>query len=125
MSCSSSVAAAFRNSRLPVVKLSTTTTSSPRATRASTRFEPMNPAPPVTAARMGDSVDWARMFLTFEGVDWSGKSTQAELLAEWLRDQGRSVLTTREPGGTPVAEAVRDLVLPGDGMRGWAEGALY
>jgi len=65
------------------------------------------------------------MFLTFEGVDWSGKSTQAELLAEWLRDQGRSVLTTREPGGTPVAEAVRDLVLHGDEMCAWAEAALY
>ena len=65
------------------------------------------------------------MFLTFEGVDWSGKSTQAELLAEWLRGQGRPVLTTREPGGTPVAEAVRDLVLHGDEMCAWAEAALY
>ena len=65
------------------------------------------------------------MFLTFEGVDWSGKSTQAGLLAEWLRGQGRSVLTTREPGGTPVAEAVRNLVLHGDEMCAWAEAALY
>ena len=65
------------------------------------------------------------MFLTFEGVDWSGKSTQAELLAEWLRSRGRSVLTTREPGGTPVAEAVRNLVLHGDEMCAWAEAALY
>jgi dTMP kinase len=65
------------------------------------------------------------MFLTFEGVDWSGKSTQAGLLAGWLRGQGRSVLTTREPGGTPVAEAVRNLVLHGDEMCAWAEAALY
>ena len=65
------------------------------------------------------------MFVTFEGVDWSGKSTQAELLAGWLRDQGRAVLTTREPGGTPVAEAVRDLVLHGGEMSAWAEAALY
>src|SRR5919201_1449081 len=65
------------------------------------------------------------MFVTFEGVDWSGKSTQAELLAEWLRAQGRSVLTTREPGGTPVAEGVRELVLHGDEMSPWAEAALY
>src|SRR5689334_16377825 len=65
------------------------------------------------------------MFLTFEGVDWSGKSTQAELLAAWLREQGRSVVSTREPGGTPVAEAMRDLVLHGDDMAPWTEATLY
>lgn len=65
------------------------------------------------------------MFVSFEGVDWSGKSTQALLLADWLRDQGRAVLATREPGGTPVAEAVRDLVLHGDDMAPWTEAALY
>jgi dTMP kinase len=65
------------------------------------------------------------MFLTFEGVDWSGKSTQAALLAEWLVEEGRQVLLTREPGGTPVAEAVRDLVLHGHDMTPWAEAALY
>jgi dTMP kinase len=65
------------------------------------------------------------MFVTFEGVDWSGKSTQAGLLTEWLRGQGRSVLATREPGGTPVAEAVRDVVLHGHDMTPWAEAALY
>jgi dTMP kinase len=65
------------------------------------------------------------MFLTFEGVDWSGKSTQAELLVDWLREQGRTVLSTREPGGTPVGEAVRSVVLHGDEMTPWAEAALY
>ena len=65
------------------------------------------------------------MFVTFEGVDWSGKSTQAKLLAAWLREQGRTVLTTREPGGTPVAEGVRELVLHGDEMSPWAEASLY
>ena len=65
------------------------------------------------------------MFVTFEGVDWSGKSTQAELLADWLRSQGRTVLSTREPGGTPVAEAIRDLVLHGEDMAPWTEAALY
>src|SRR2546430_17483751 len=65
------------------------------------------------------------MFFTFEGVDWSGKSTQAELLAAWLREQGRRVLSTREPGGTPVAESMRELVLHGDDMSPWAEAALY
>jgi len=65
------------------------------------------------------------LFVTFEGVDWSGKSTQAKLLAAWLREQGRTVLTTREPGGTPVAEGVRELVLHGDEMSPWAEASLY
>ena len=65
------------------------------------------------------------MFVTFEGVDWSGKSTQAELLAAWLREQGRTVLATREPGGTAVGEAVRQVVLHGHDMTPWAEAALY
>jgi dTMP kinase len=65
------------------------------------------------------------MFVTFEGVDWSGKSTQAELLAAWLREQGRTVQTSREPGATPLGEAVRELVLHGGEMTPWAEAALY
>jgi dTMP kinase len=65
------------------------------------------------------------MFVTFEGLDGSGKSTQAELLAAWLRAEGRTVLTTREPGGTPVGEAVRDLVLHGDELSPWTEAALF
>jgi len=65
------------------------------------------------------------MFVTFEGIDGSGKSTQAELLARWLREQGRTVLATREPGGTPVGEALRNLVLHGDEISAWAEAALF
>jgi dTMP kinase len=65
------------------------------------------------------------MFVTFEGLDGSGKSTQADLLAVWLRAEGRTVLTTREPGGTPVGEAVRDLVLHGDELSPWTEAALF
>ena len=65
------------------------------------------------------------MFVTFEGVDWSGKSTQAHLLAGWLREQGRTVLETREPGGTAAAEAIREVVLHGPAMAAWAEAALY
>ena len=65
------------------------------------------------------------MFVTFEGVDWSGKSTQAGLLADWLRREGRTVVATREPGGTTVAEGVRELVLHGADMAPWAEAALY
>jgi dTMP kinase len=65
------------------------------------------------------------MFVTFEGIDGSGKSTQAELLADWLREQGRTVLATREPGGTPVGEALRQLVLHGDHVSAWAEAAVF
>lgn len=65
------------------------------------------------------------MFVTFEGVDGSGKTTQAELLAGWLREQGRRVLLTREPGGTPLGERVRRLLLDGEEMGAWTEAALF
>jgi dTMP kinase len=65
------------------------------------------------------------MFVTFEGIDWSGKSTQSRLLSAWLREQGRTVLETREPGGTPAAEAIREVVLHGPEMAPWTEAALY
>jgi dTMP kinase len=65
------------------------------------------------------------MFITFEGLDGSGKSTQAELLAEAIRGAGREVVTTREPGGTELGEQVRELLLGGDGISPWAEAALF
>lgn len=51
------------------------------------------------------------LFIAFEGGDGAGKSTQAALLAQALSDAGRTVLRTREPGGTPVGEKLRSLVL--------------
>jgi len=51
------------------------------------------------------------MFITFEGIDGSGKSTQLELLAETFREAGRKVLLTREPGGTALAENLRKVLL--------------
>lgn len=61
------------------------------------------------------------MFITFEGIDGSGKSTQARMLAEALRATGRDVVLTREPGGSPGAEEIRRLVLEGDPDRWSAE----
>jgi len=50
-------------------------------------------------------------FLTFEGPDGCGKSTQAKLMADYLTAQGQNVVLTREPGGTPLAEMIRELIL--------------
>ena len=54
------------------------------------------------------------MFVTFEGIDGCGKSTQARLLADSLREAGHDVVLTREPGGSPGAEEIRALILSGD-----------
>ena len=51
------------------------------------------------------------LFITFEGGDGSGKSTQLSLLVSWLEQLGRTVVTTREPGGTPLGEELREIVL--------------
>lgn len=61
------------------------------------------------------------LFISFEGIDGSGKSTQARLLADTLRAEGRDVVLTREPGGSPGAEEIRALVLQGDPDRWSAE----
>jgi len=56
----------------------------------------------------------AGRFISIEGIDGSGKSTQARLLADALRQRGMTVTLTREPGGTPGGEEIRRLVLEGD-----------
>ncbi len=65
------------------------------------------------------------MFITFEGLDGCGKTTQAELLAGRLRADGREVVLTREPGGTVLGEEIRGLLLHGGHVAPWAEAALY
>ena len=65
------------------------------------------------------------MFVTFEGLDGSGKSTQAELLRARLEADRVDVVSTREPGGTELGEGVRNLVLHGGHVGAWAEALLY
>jgi len=50
-------------------------------------------------------------FVTFEGIDGAGKSTQIGFVEDWLRGRGIEVLLTREPGGTPIGESLREMIL--------------
>lgn len=63
----------------------------------------------------------AGRFLSLEGIDGSGKSTQARRLAAHLRSSGRDVVLTREPGGSPGAEDIRRLLVEGEPDRWSAE----
>ncbi|MBK7273473.1 MAG: dTMP kinase [Actinomycetales bacterium] len=65
------------------------------------------------------------LFVAFEGGDGAGKSTQVRLLAQALSDAGREVVVTRQPGGTPLGSAIRDLVLHGGHVSPRAEALLY
>ncbi|HEX4057652.1 MAG TPA: dTMP kinase [Galbitalea sp.] len=66
------------------------------------------------------------LFVTLEGGDGSGKSTQSALLAEWLESRGRTVVVTREPGGTELGEEIREMVLHRRGhIAPRAEALLY
>lgn len=70
--------------------------------------------------------DLSGLFVTFEGGDGVGKTTQAALLEEWLAGRGRTVVRTREPGGTEVGVLVRDIVLHHRGdIAPRAEALLY
>jgi len=64
------------------------------------------------------------LFITFEGIDGAGKSTQIKLLADRLMAVGHRVMLTREPGGAPGAEAIRTLLVEGDPGRWSAESEL-
>lgn len=67
------------------------------------------------------------MFITFEGIEGCGKTTQVELLRKYLTGLGHEVLVTREPGGSPIGEKIRDILLdPGNcGMTALTELLLY
>lgn len=65
------------------------------------------------------------MFVTFEGADGSGKTTQAGLLAERLEADGAEVVSTREPGGTELGESIRELLLHAGDVSPWAEATLF
>lgn len=67
------------------------------------------------------------LLITFEGIEGCGKSTQLELLKDHLKNKGKDILTVREPGGTPLGEKVRSILLDSrsTGMDPWAELFLY
>lgn len=80
----------------------------------------------------GASVAWPRLtcvtsglFIVFEGGDGAGKSTQVALLREALERAGRHVTVTRQPGGTPLGQQIRDLVLHGEHVAPRAEALLF
>jgi dTMP kinase len=64
-------------------------------------------------------------FIALEGGDGAGKSTQAALLGDWLESLGRTVLLTHEPGGTPVGQAIRQVLLHGEHVTPRAEALLF
>src|SRR5262249_22279381 len=67
---------------------------------------------------LGTMVNSARgKFITLEGGEGAGKSTQIKLLASWLQERGVDVTQTREPGGAPGAERIRELLVTGDADR--------
>lgn len=65
------------------------------------------------------------LFVAFEGGDGAGKTTQVTALRDWLTAQGYDVLVTRQPGGTELGRAIRDLVLHGDHVSPRAEALLF
>ncbi|WP_409047382.1 dTMP kinase [Microbacterium sp. HA-8] len=74
----------------------------------------------------GDAAPSRGVWITLEGGDGAGKTTQAGLLETWLRERGREVVRTREPGGTEVGTLVRDIVLHHRGeVAPRAEALLY
>ena len=66
------------------------------------------------------------LFITFEGADGSGKSTQLKMAAEFFQNKGYEVITTRDPGGTPLGQKIREILLHHDGkVASYCELFLY
>lgn len=65
------------------------------------------------------------IYLAFEGIEGTGKSTIVRLLAEKLESEGRKVVVVREPGGTPTGERIREALLHGEDVDSWAEALLF
>ncbi|MGD0273864.1 MAG: dTMP kinase [Gaiellaceae bacterium] len=65
------------------------------------------------------------MFISFEGLDGCGKTTQVELLEAYLETKDIEVVATREPGGTDLGERLREIVLHGGKVSPWAEAAIF
>ena len=67
------------------------------------------------------------MFFSFDGIDGVGKSTQMQLFCDWLRQRGCEVVTCRDPGGTALGEAIRQILLEHRGLSisSMAEMLLY
>lgn len=57
------------------------------------------------------------LFITFEGIEGCGKTSQVNLLSAYLNEQGHNIIMTREPGGTPISEAIREILLSNDSVR--------
>ena len=64
-------------------------------------------------------------FITFEGPEGAGKSTQLALLAGWLRDRGQQPVVTREPGGTPLGDRIRQAMFGSSSAESYADGEFY
>jgi dTMP kinase len=79
----------------------------------------------VAAPEPTTGTSYGGLFIALEGGDGAGKSTQLALLRQWLEGLGRTVVVTREPGGTPFGRHVRDLVLHGDHVAPRAEALLF
>lgn len=86
------------------------------------RLGPVTETPTASTTRASTAPG---LFVCFEGGDGAGKSTQVRLLTDALERRGRRVVVTRQPGGTPLGQQIRDLVLHGDHMAARAEALLF